>query len=255
MKNNNDKKIALITGASRGIGRSVAIAFAAKGIKCIVHYHNNKEAADKTLAALEGDGHTAMKADLSDPDQVEKLVADVIGRHHKIDYLINNAGVFEEISLTEVDYKEWQRTWVQTISTNLTGAANLTFLASKEMIRNNIEGKIINISSRGAFRGEPDAPAYGASKSGLNSFGQSMAKALAPQGIKVFTIAPGFVDTDMAAYAMVGPRADEIRNQSPLQRIARPDEIADLAVYLATGNTDYMTGCIIDVNGASYLRS
>jgi len=115
--------------------------------------------------------------------------------------------------------------------------------------------RLVNVSSRGAFRGEPDAPAYGASKAGLNSLGQSMAKAFAKYNIYVFTIAPGFVDTDMAASAMVGERADEIKNQSPLLRISDPDEIAQTICFLASEGHDYMTGCIVDINGASYLRT
>ena len=124
------------------------------------------------------------------------------------------------------------------------------YLASKFMIKNG-GGKFINISSRGAFRGEPSAPAYGASKAGLNSLGQSLAKALAKDRIFVYTIAPGFVDTERVKNLI----DDEIRAQSPLNRVAKPQEIADTALWLATGDNEFLTGCIIDVNGASYLRS
>jgi len=139
------------------------------------------------------------------------------------------------------------------MDTNLTGVANLCFLLSKHMIKIG-GGKIINITSRGAFRGEPTSPAYGASKAGLNSFGQSLAKALAPQKVLVYAIAPGWVDTDMAAIGMEGPNAQEIKDQSPLRRIAQPEEIAKSVIMLASG-VEYMTGCILDVNGASYLRT
>ena len=114
---------------------------------------------------------------------------------------------------------------------------------------------MINISSRGAFRGEPLSPAYGASKAGLNSMSQSLAKALGPHNIFVYVIAPGFVVTDMTTEFLEGPQGDVIRSQSPLNRAARPEEIADTALFLASGETEYLTGCIIDVNGASYLRS
>ena len=116
-------------------------------------------------------------------------------------------------------------------------------------------GKIINISSRGAFRGEPNAPAYAASKAGLNAFSQSMAQALAPHNIFVYVVAPGFVDTDMAFDVLSSSEGESIRKQSPLGRIALPEEVANTVVFLASEGTDYLTGCILDVNGASYLRS
>jgi NAD(P)-dependent dehydrogenase (short-subunit alcohol dehydrogenase family) len=116
-------------------------------------------------------------------------------------------------------------------------------------------GRIVNVSSRGAFRGEPGQPAYGASKAGLNAFGQSLAKWLAPHGISVGTVAPGYVETEMAARVLDGPRGDELRAQSPFGRVARPDEIAAAVVYLASPAAEWASGSIIDLNGASYLRS
>ena len=140
------------------------------------------------------------------------------------------------------------------MSVNLIGPSNLTFLVGQEMIKSG-GGRIINISSRGAFRGEPDAPAYGASKAGLNAMSQSLAKALAPYNIFVFVIAPGWVDTDMASDSLSGRGGDDIRNQSPLGRVATPNEVARTALFLASEGTDFLTGCVIDVNGASYLRT
>jgi 3-oxoacyl-[acyl-carrier protein] reductase len=116
-------------------------------------------------------------------------------------------------------------------------------------------GQIINVSSRGAFRGEPGQPAYGASKAGLNAFGQSLAQALAPLGISVATVAPGFVNTEMAADALAGPDGDRIRADSPFGRVGRPDEIAAAVVYLASAPAQWASGAILDLNGASYLRS
>jgi NAD(P)-dependent dehydrogenase (short-subunit alcohol dehydrogenase family) len=116
-------------------------------------------------------------------------------------------------------------------------------------------GRIVNVTSRGAFRGEPDHAAYGASKAGLNSLSQSMAKALAPHGIYVTAVAPGFVETDMAAPYLHGPRGDEIRDQSPMGRAASAEEVARVIVFLATSGAESTTGAIVDVNGASYLRN
>jgi NAD(P)-dependent dehydrogenase (short-subunit alcohol dehydrogenase family) len=116
-------------------------------------------------------------------------------------------------------------------------------------------GAVVNVSSRGAFRGEPKNPAYGASKAALNSFGQSMALVLAPHGISVGTVAPGFVQTDMAREVLDGPRGDVVRAQSPFGRVARPDEVASAVLWLASPEALFASGSIIDVNGASYLRT
>jgi 3-oxoacyl-[acyl-carrier protein] reductase len=244
----------LVTGASRGIGKAIAIKFAKAGGNVIIHYNKNHKAAMEVLSVLSPGNHSVMQADLSDANQVSKFTMDCFDKYNRIDVLVNNAGVFEEFDIMTLSYSEWQKSWERTIKTNLTGAANLSFLVAKVM-KDKSGCKIVNVSSRGAFRGEPEAPAYGASKSGLNSFSQSLAKALAKYNIMVYTVAPGFVATEMAEYAMVGERGEEIRNQSPLKRIAQPEEIAQTVLYLASPGTEYMTGCIIDINGASYLRT
>jgi NAD(P)-dependent dehydrogenase (short-subunit alcohol dehydrogenase family) len=116
-------------------------------------------------------------------------------------------------------------------------------------------GRIVNVSSRGAFRGEPEGPAYGASKAGLNAFSQSLAQRLAPHGIFVGVVAPGFVDTDLASRVLDGPDGDAVRAQSPLGRVAKPEEVAHAVLFLASEGSEFSTGTIIDVNGASYLRT
>jgi NAD(P)-dependent dehydrogenase (short-subunit alcohol dehydrogenase family) len=123
------------------------------------------------------------------------------------------------------------------------------------MIDGGRAGRIVNVSSRGAFRGEPDHPAYGASKAGLNSMSQSLAQHLAPHGITVAAVAPGFVETDMAAPLLAGPEGDAIRGQSPLGRVATADEVADVVAFLASDRAVITTGAIVDANGASYLRT
>jgi 3-oxoacyl-[acyl-carrier protein] reductase len=254
MKFDLQNKVVLVTGASRGIGRAIALQFSQIGARVAVHYHKNRDAAEKTLSDLKGENHILCQADMSDANSVRQMTESVISKMNRIDILVNNAGVYDEHRIPEVSYEEWQNFWEKMIQTNLIGPANLSFLVAKEMIKNS-GGRIINISSRGAFRGEPFAFAYGASKAGMNSMGQSMAKALAPHNIFVYTIAPGFVETDMISGMMESPQGKEYLAQSPLNRAARPEEIADTAIHLATGDTEYMTGCIIDINGASYLRS
>jgi 3-oxoacyl-[acyl-carrier protein] reductase len=247
-------KVVLVTGASRGIGREIARQFADRGARIVVHFHKDRKAAERTLAELAGSSHLVVQTDLSEAAAVGSLTKKTVQEMGNIDILVNNAGVYEFQPVATTNFDDWQCSWEKTIFTNLLGPAHLTYHVSRHMI-NSGGGKIINITSRGAFRGEPNAPAYGASKAGLNAFSQSMAQALAPHKIFIYAVAPGFVETDMAASELSGPQGDAIRAQSPLNRVARPEEVARVVLFLAGEGTDYLTGCIIDVNGASYLRT
>jgi 3-oxoacyl-[acyl-carrier protein] reductase len=247
-------KTVLITGASRGIGRATALQFAQCGANVIIHYKENGTAALKTLGQLPGDKHFLLKADLSDPSMIEFAVKKAIKKAGRIDILVNNAGVYKQIDMLSCSYEDWQKHMNETMQVNIMGPANLTYFISRHMVENG-GGKIISVSSRGAFRGEPMAPAYGASKAAVNQFNQSLARMLAPHNVFVYVVAPGFVETEMAAIALKGPQGDEIRSQSPLNRVAKPEEVAHTILLLASEQTDFLTGGIIDVNGASYLRS
>ena len=244
----------LVTGASRGIGSAVARAFAAAGDRVAVHHRDSAELAASVLAGLPGSGHVIVQADLADADAVRRMVDAASAQLGGLDVLVNNAGVFVPHQLTEVSYEQWQQAWQQTLGVNLTGAANVSWCAVQHMIAGG-GGSIVNVSSRGAFRGEPRQPGYGASKAGLNALGQSLAVALAPHGIRVATVAPGFVETDMANEHLKSPRGAEIRAQSPFGRVARPDEIAAAVLYLASPEAEWASGAILDLNGASYLRT
>ena len=246
MKNNLSNKTILITGAAGGIGEALCTSFAEANGTIILHYNSNRDKAESLLQKLPGMHHRAIQCDLSNADQVNTMFSAI----DHVDIVINNAAVVENHEIDSLSYQDWQDIWERTIGANLIGPANIMYLASKFMIKNG-GGKFINISSRGAFRGEPSAPAYGASKAGLNSLGQSLAKALAKDRVFIYTIAPGFVDTERVKKLI----DDEVRAQSPLNRVAKPQEIADTALWLATGDNEFLTGCIIDVNGASYLRS
>ena len=247
-------KVVMVTGASRGIGREIARQFAEGGASIVVHFHKNRESAEQTLASLAGTSHLIAQADLADATALDQMVKTAVSEMGRIDVLVNNAGVYEFHPVAETTFEDWQRSWKKTIFTNLMGPAHLSFLVARGMMKSG-GGKIINITSRGAFRGEPDAPAYGASKAGLNAFSQSMAQALAPHNIFMYAVAPGFVETEMAASLLDGTTGDAIRSQSPLNRVARPAEVAGVVLFLAAEGTDYLTGGIIDVNGASYLRT
>jgi NAD(P)-dependent dehydrogenase (short-subunit alcohol dehydrogenase family) len=219
-----------------------------------VHYRADREAARETLTSLAGGAHAVFGADVADADAARDLVQDVVDEMGGIDVLVNNAAIFEPHPVPETDYAGWQAAWSRTIATNLIGPANLTFLVARTMMESG-GGRVVNVSSRGAFRGEPDTPAYGASKAGLNAMSQSLAQALAPHGVLFYVVAPGFVETDMAATLLSGPQGAGIRAQSPLGRVATSEEIARTVGFLATDAPAFMTGAILDVNGASYLRS
>jgi 3-oxoacyl-[acyl-carrier protein] reductase len=244
----------LVTGGARGIGRAISQAFAALGDRVAVHYGSSAEAAEQVLAGLPGSGHTSVQADMRSPDDVRRAVDTAAERLGGLDVLVNNAGIFVHHPPTSTSYEDWQAVWADTLAVNLVGAANAAFCAVPHLISAG-GGAIVNVSSRGAFRGEPKSPAYGASKAGLNAFGQSMARALAPEGISVGTVAPGYVETEMARSVLTGPEGDDARAQSPFGRVARPDEVAAAVVWLASPGARFASGTIIDVNGASYLRS
>ena len=245
----------LVTGASRGIGAACAQAFAAAGDRVAVHYVSSEMQAREVLDTLPGDGHALVRGDLADPEQVRGFVDDAVAALGGLDVLVNNAAVYVEHRIAEVSYEEWQDAWRRTVEVDLLGTANVTFCAARHMISGGTPGRIVNVSSRGAFRGEPRHPAYGASKAGLNALGQSLARALAPHGISVTSVAPGYVATDMAAHVLDGPDGERIRSESPFGRVARPEEVAAAVLYLASAQAEWASGTVLDLNGASHLRT
>lgn len=248
-----DGQTVLITGGGRGIGRAIAHAFAEEGAHVAINYRFNSSAANETLNNLPGNGHIAIQCDISDPGAVKAMCDDVISQLGHLDILVNNAAIHEHHPIDTVDYRHWQDEWSKTLATNLIGAVNLSYCAAQYMIARK-SGRILFVSSRGAFRGEPEQPAYGASKGAINSFGQSMARALAKYNIGVGLVAPGFVQTDMVAELLASPKGEEIRGQSPFNRVAKPEEVANAILYLADPKSIWSSGTIIDVNGASYFR-
>ncbi len=247
-------KTVLVTGSSSGIGRAIAQAFAESNATVAVHYHSNKNGGKETLNSLTGEGHIVVQGDISQPDEASRIVEEVVTGLDRMDILVNNAALIEQFNFDDLSYEEWVSVWDRTLGANLLGHTNVTFCAAKQMKAQG-GGKIVNISSRGAFRGEPTAPAYGASKAGMNAFGQSMAQALIKHNIFIYTLAPGYVETERVAPILEGPEGENIKNQSPFGRVAKPEEVARAAVLLASEGTDFMTGCIVDINGASYLRT
>jgi 3-oxoacyl-[acyl-carrier protein] reductase len=241
---------ALVTGASGAIGAAICKMLALRDVSVILHYRSDRAGAEAARRALTGDGHRIVQADLADAGSIERLWDEACAGG-RIDVLANNAGIFPDHPPLETSYAEWTAACQRTLATNLLGPALLSHCAARQMAEHG-GGRIVNVSSRGAFRGEPRMPAYGASKAGLNALSQSLAKALAPKGVYVFVVAPGWVSTARVTEAlkMPGVLADH-----PLGRVATPEEVAQVVTFCALDAPGSLTGAILDVNGASYLRS
>ncbi|MFH8367478.1 SDR family NAD(P)-dependent oxidoreductase [Streptomyces sp. NPDC018031] len=246
----------LVSGASRGVGRAIARAFAANGDRVAVHYGSRRDEAEATLAALDGTGHVLLGADLTDAARTARLAEAAAEALGGIDVLVNNAAAAAPAHPpADTPYEEWTAVWQRQVSVNLLATANLSRLAARHMIDQGTGGRIVNVGSRGAFRGEPDHPAYGATKAAVHALGQSLAVALAPHGIAVTSVAPGFIDTDRVAHRLDGAEGEAIRGQSPFGRVADPDEVAAAVLWLASPRAQWSSGAVLDLNGASYLRT
>ena len=246
-------KVVLVTGSSRGIGKVIAQAFARNKAKVIIHYKENHIAAEEAFRSILPGKHALAQADLNDGEEVRKMINKIISEYERIDVVVNCAGISELHSVEKTPYLDWQKAWQRTLQTNLIGPSNVCYCAAQYMIQQG-SGRIVNVSSRGAFRGEPNMPAYGASKAGLNAMSQSLALALAPHNVFVGVVAPGFVQTERHRDILEGASGERVRQQSPIGRIAQAEEVANAVLFLAAPGTEYMTGTIIDVNGASHLR-
>lgn len=250
---------ALVTGASRGIGRATAIALSARGEKVAVHYGRRREEAERTLAALHGHGHVLVGGDLTEPGTAQRVLDEAVTGLGQVDVLVNNAGIAPgpgtDHRVDEVDFATWQQRVARMLEVDLAAPANLTYLVARELIAREAPGVVVNVGSRGAFRGEPDAPAYAAAKAGLHAFGQSMAVALAPHGIAVASVAPGFVATERQQGRLEGADGAALRAQSPFGRVGTAEEVAEAICYLTAPGAQWASGTILDLNGASHLRS
>jgi len=240
----------LVTGASRGIGRAIAMVLAERGARIAVHYNSDRAAAEETRRNLPGAGHAVVGADLGDAASIGPFWARTVSEFGRLDALVNNAGIYEEHTPVTADFEEWSKAAQRIMSVNFFGPAQLSFLAARAMSRHG-GGRIVNISSRGAFRGEPTAPAYAASKAAVNALGQSFAKAFAPKGVQVFSVAPGWVDTERVAAHVRNPT---VLSDQPLGRVATAAEVASVVAFCVLEAPESLTGAVLDVNGASYLR-
>lgn len=248
----------LVTGASRGIGAAIAARFAEGGDRVAIHYANDRAAAEATRDALPGE-HVLVSGDLADPAAAAEIVSSAVAQLGQLDVLVCNAAVAPSATtrhvVGETSYAEWTAVFRRMVEVNLLGAANLAWGLADHLIARGSPGAIVNVGSRGAFRGEPEYPAYAASKAGLHALGQSLAVALAPHDISVTSVAPGFIATDRQQEKLSGDEGDRIRNQSPFGRVGTPEEIAAAVHWLASPEAAWCSGTILDANGASHLRS
>ncbi|MFI8933054.1 SDR family NAD(P)-dependent oxidoreductase [Streptomyces sp. NPDC053474] len=245
----------LVSGASRGLGRALARAFADNGDRVAVHFGAREEEARATLDSLTGAGHALVGGDLSDPAGAKDVADRAAAALGGIDVLVNNAAVNLPHPPATTSYEDWADLWQRHTAVNLLATANLSHLAAHRMIGQGTGGRIVNIGSRGAFRGEPEHPAYGATKAAVHALGQSLAVALAPHGIAVASVAPGFFATERVAHRLGGAEGEAIRAQSPFGRAGTAEEIAAAVLWLASPAAEWASGTVMDLNGASYLRT
>ena len=242
----------LVTGASRGIGRSLAEGMAAAGATVAAHYNHGRAEAESLVASL-GNNSRAFQADLADPGACIRLFDAVVDSCGRIDVLVNNAGIALATS-PQVKLDNWLEAWNLTMAVNLRAVELLCRLAIRHF-RQHDGGRIINIASRAAFRGDtPEYMTYAASKGGVVALTRSIARAYGKAGICAFVVAPGFVRTDMAQDAIDTYGEDFVTRDLALDRLTEPSDLVPLIVLLASGLADHATGTSIDVNAGSYVR-
>jgi len=238
-------QVAVVTGASRGIGASVASSLASCGAHVVVNYRESKDRAEEVVAGIAGSGGSAeaMKFDVADEEQVKQAFQDIAGRHGHIDILVNNAGVSKDALLLRARSKDIG----EMMDTNLKGSIFCSFHASRYMLKQK-SGRIINVSSIVGMGGNPGQSVYAATKAGLIGFTKSLAKELGPKGILVNAVAPGLIGTDMTRDIDMGSLVEGI----PLRRIGRPDDVAGVVAFLCSSLSSYITGQVLVIDGGLY---
>lgn len=238
-------KVAIITGASRGIGRQIAISLAIEGAYVVINYSGNKDAAIGVLEDVKsvGGNGEVYQCNVGDMDEVKVFIDDIVKRHKSIDILVNNAGITRDnlmLKMTEEDFDN-------VINVNLKGAFNTIKSSIRYMIKQR-SGKIINISSVSGVVGNVGQVNYSAAKAGLIGMTKSLAKELASRGINVNAVAPGFIKTDMTGQ-LSNEILDKVVETIPLKRLGEPSDIANMVVFLASEKSDYITGQVFQVDG------
>lgn len=244
-----DGKVAIVTGASRGIGRAVALRLAQEGAKIVVNYAGNHAAAEKTVADIKTAGGEAVlfQADVANAQAVGELVKAAIAAFGRVDILVNNAGITRDNILALMKEDDWDAV----IATNLKGIFNCTKAVAKVMIKQRA-GKIINMTSVVGIMGNAGQTNYAAAKAGVIGFTKSAAKELAARNINVNAVAPGYITTDMSA-AISEQAKTELAKSIPLSRLGTPEDVAEAVLFLASAAANYITGQTINIDGGMVM--
>lgn len=246
------EKTFLVTGAGTGIGYSIAEHLIASEARIVLHCNSHIEPAQKLASTAKTDCVVIQK-DLSQPQAGQELVEEILNLGYSLDGVVNNAAIMTELSLDD-NPSVWEEKWIETLQVNLIAVSSITRRAI-EHFKSKGGGILVNISSRAAHRGDtPEYIHYAASKAAVSNLTKSIARNFATDGILAYSICPGFVDTEMAAEFTQNYPLSEILSGIPLQRIAQPEEIAAMVVFLLSGQVPSATGTNIDINGASYVR-
>ncbi len=242
-------KVALVTGGSRGIGRSIALTLASRGADVAINFAGNVEAAEKTVAEIEAMGRKAImiKTDVADTEACAAMIDEVVEKMGKIDILVNNAGITRDTLLMRMKEADWDAV----LNTNLKSVYNCTKAAIKYMMKAR-SGRIVNISSVVGAMGNAGQANYAAAKAGMLGFTKAVAKETAARGITVNAVAPGFISTDMTA-VLSEKVVDNLKAGIPMGRLGEPEDIANAVAFLVSDDAAYITGQTLHVNGGMLM--